>query len=226
MELSHDEIRELLPAYALGAVPDDEEALIRAHIRTCEECMQEADGFAETSSKLALTGGTESLPAGFADRVMAAAVGDRPASAPAASRRRPLWAVLSGVAVLLIAAIVTFQVVELQSDRKRQEQALLALTNDNALTLEGKEGVRAAVVPNGVGSIFAASGLPEAPEGRTYQLWLMSAGQPVSAGTFEIEDGLAVLEVAQPIEDYEDAAVTIERAGGAKEPTTDPILSS
>jgi hypothetical protein len=55
---------------------------------------------------------------------------------------------------------------------------------------------------------------------------LIDESRPVSAGTFEVEDGIALVEVAQPIEDYSAAAVTIERAGGAEQPTTEPILSS
>lgn len=227
MELSHDDIRELLPAYALGAVPADEADVIRAHISTCEECMQEADVHAETSARLALAGPTETLPAGFADRVMAAATGDAHSTASAPARRRlSLWPALAGVAVVLIAAIATFQVIELRKDDARNERVRTILTQETGLPLKGGPGVRAKVAPNGVGSVFVASGLTPAPEGRTYQLWLISAGKPVSAGTFEIEDGIAVLDVAQPIEDYEAAAVTIERAGGAEQPTTDPVLSS
>ena len=102
MELSHDEIRELLPAFAMGAVPKDEAAAIRAHILTCEECTREVDAFADTSARLALTGGEEPLPAGFADRVMAAALGDRSeaAAAPVSERRRKsFWPALAGAGV-------------------------------------------------------------------------------------------------------------------------------
>ena len=228
MELNHDEIKELLPAYALGAVPEDEAAAIRAHIPTCEECMREADGYAETSARLALAGPTEPLPAGFADRVMLAATGDRATATAtkAPARRRSVWPALAALGVVLIAAIATFQVVSNRDQAAVRDQANSILAASNGLTLEGLEGVEAAVVPAGVGSKFAARGLEEAPSGRTYQLWLIKGDRPVSAGTFQIEDGVAVLEVAQPVEDYDAAAVTIERAGGVDQPTTDPILSS
>ena len=120
----------------------------------------------------------------------------------------------------------TFQVIDRQNDASRQERARIALASQSGRVLDGSEGVEAKVVPNGVGSVFAASGLEEAPDGKTYQLWLIDAGKPVSAGTFEVEDGVGFLEVAQPVEDYDSAAVTIERAGGADAPTTDPVLSS
>ena len=227
MELSHDEIRELLPAYALGAVTDDEAAAIRDHILGCEECMQAADGFAETSSKLALAVPSVPLPAGFADRVMEVALEGRAApEAKAAGSRRWRWvAAFGGAALLVIAAVMTFQFFQLREDQRQQEQVLAALSSDQGVELTGTPGVRASVVPHGVGSVFAASGLERAPDGKTYQLWLIDGDRPVSAGTFETSDGLVYYEVAQPIEDYDAAAVTIEQDGGVEAPTTEPILA-
>ena len=51
----HAEIKELIPAYVLGAVPPEEIPSIRAHILSCDECIAEADRFAETASSLALS---------------------------------------------------------------------------------------------------------------------------------------------------------------------------
>jgi anti-sigma-K factor RskA len=228
MELSHEEIKELLPSYALGAVDDREAAAIRDHILGCETCMQEADELEETSRRLAVAVPGEPLPPGFSDRVMAAALEGRvePAAQPQRSRPRWLFAAVGGAALFAIAAVMTFQVVELQGDRERQDRVLEALASDSGVALTGEPGVRASVIPNGVGSVFAVSGLDKAPSGMTYQLWLIDESRPVSAGTFEVEDGIALVEVAQPIEDYSAAAVTIERAGGAEQPTTEPILSS
>ena len=43
MNGSHEEMRELVAAYVLGAVPAEEAPFIRAHISTCDECMAEAE---------------------------------------------------------------------------------------------------------------------------------------------------------------------------------------
>lgn len=228
MELSHEEIKELLPAYALGAVDADQAATIRHHILGCEECMREADEFAEVSRRLAVAVPGEPLPPGFADRVVAAATEGREelATGRGHARRRWWFPAAAGAALLAIAAVVTFQVVELQQDRERQDEVLATLSHEAGVPLSGEPGVRAAVAPAGIGSVFAASGLDKAPSGRTYQLWLIDGDRPVSAGTFDVEDGIALIRVAQPIEEYDAAAVTIERAGGVDAPTTEPILSS
>src|SRR5919106_3205950 len=87
-QLDHDEVRDLLGAYALGAVEPDEAAVIRAHLLTCEECMSEADALASAATTLASAVEPEEPPAGVASRVVAAAVSGRMA-VPATPPRPP-----------------------------------------------------------------------------------------------------------------------------------------
>src|SRR5687767_1244027 len=131
MEPTHEEIKELLPVYALGAVPDDEAAAIRSHILGCEECMQEADRLTVTADGLALVGGLEPVPAGFADRVMAAALEGREVAVEPEPRARRRWTFAAAAAVaasLAVAGVMTFQVVELRREEQRKEQVLAVLS--------------------------------------------------------------------------------------------------
>ncbi len=69
--------------------------------------------------------------------------------------------------------------------------------------------------------------LPPPPSGRTYQLWLIVAGSPVSMGVFGVEpDGRGRLDTASiPAFTGEvTVAVTIEPAGGVPQPTGPIIL--
>jgi anti-sigma-K factor RskA len=109
--------------------------------------------------------------------------------------------------------------------RKKVVAALLRHERDG-LDLQGSAGAVAKVVPTDSGSMFVASGLHEAPADHTYQLWLIKNGTPVSAGTFTIKGGLAVLESSLQLDGYEQAAVTVEPAGGSQQPTTQPIITS
>lgn len=77
------------------------------------------------------------------------------------------------------------------------------------------------------GLVFTASDLPPLRTGRTYQLWLVTAQAPVSAGVFEIDNGGRVTQtfstasdVARPVA----IAVTEEPAGGVPAPTGDKYL--
>lgn len=87
-EMQHDEARELIAAFALGAVEPDEAAAVRAHIDTCADCAADLRAEEEIASALDLVAASE-LPAGFADRVLAAVRTDGVAT-DAAGTRRPL----------------------------------------------------------------------------------------------------------------------------------------
>jgi anti-sigma-K factor RskA len=76
--------------------------------------------------------------------------------------------------------------------------------------------------------VVAATGLPPAQAGRTYQLWGIREGdQPVSLGTFDTAaDGTAVVALAAPAgAAFEISALTDEPAGGSPLPTTTPFLA-
>lgn len=75
---------------------------------------------------------------------------------------------------------------------------------------------------------FYAYGLPELPEDKTYQLWWIADGQPVSGGVFEVDEtGRASVDVAQvPAREVDVWAVTVEPAGGVPQPTGEMVLAS
>ena len=75
------------------------------------------------------------------------------------------------------------------------------------------------------GLFFAAEALPPLPAGRTYQLWTIVAGQPVSHGIFEpAGDGRAQVLAQAPPGAVQAIAVTIEPDGGVPAPTGDKVL--
>jgi len=75
------------------------------------------------------------------------------------------------------------------------------------------------------GLFFAAEALPPLPAGRTYQLWTIVAGQPVSHGVFEpLSDGRAQVLAQAPPGAVQAIAVTIEPEGGVPAPTGDKVL--
>jgi hypothetical protein len=102
-----------------------------------------------------------------------------------------------------------------------------------AVALAGAEGVpaargRAFVEPVGQRIVLLVYDLPPPPPGRTYQLWTIEAGKPVSAGTFATSDaGRARHAIATP-ERLGDAlflAVTVEPAGGVPQPTGPIVMA-
>jgi hypothetical protein len=77
--------------------------------------------------------------------------------------------------------------------------------------------------------MLVVSGLPQPPTGRTYQLWLgsISLGNRVSAGLLLVDAlGAGTLRVPPPRATWSPDifGVTIERQGGAREPSDDLVL--
>jgi hypothetical protein len=72
------------------------------------------------------------------------------------------------------------------------------------------------------GLVFAASGLPPLPDGRTYQVWYLTKGAPVSAGLIKPDaDGRAagVFDAPEIVGGSSGFAVSIEPDGGVPSPT-------
>ena len=222
----HEEIKGLLPAYALGAVTQEELRAIRDHIVSCDECMAEADAYGVATEGLALSVEPVAVPSGFADAVLGKVARPEPAARPQPSPWNR-WLAALGAASLLIIGLLTAALIDARTDVERQEEVLAQiLYDDRGMKLTGGGDAVARMIPTSDGGLFAATGLEEAPEGRTYQLWVIRDGAPEDAGTFEVADGTVVLEVENSLEDAEGVAVTIEQDGGAAQPTTDPIISS
>jgi hypothetical protein len=236
MERTHEELRELVAPYVLGAVDAEEAAQVRSHVLSCEECMAEAENLAAAASALAVFADPVSLPTGFEDGVIGRI---RAESAPDLEPvKRSRWRVLApafGAAALIVAlAVLGLSLIDARNDLSRERDVIATLLQSNeGIELEGEGTAR--MVPTDGGGVFAAAGLEEAPDDHIYQVWLMDdacvEGQPdctpVSAGTFDVEDGVGLLEVDRSLEGFTASAVTLEEgAGSQKGPTTDPVLTS
>ena len=237
MDETHDRLKELVAPYVLGAVPQNEMAFVRAHILSCDECMTEADSFAQVAEKLPLVVQPVALPKGFVERVLAAAGPaeesdtDQEASNVVSleKRRRPSFAsVMAAAAVLMAFAVMTVSLLQTRQDLHHQEVVVSALlrAGDDSMGLQGTSGAVAKMVASNGHSSLVVAGLGEAPDNHTYQLWIQRNGEMQSAGTFDVEEGVAVLDTEWDLEEYEGAAITIEPAGGSPQPTSQPILAT
>lgn len=203
------------------------------HLSTCDECRVELADYEAVTGTLALAVEPVEPPPGFTDRVVAAAMADRPA--PATQRAARRWGrlgILAGAALIAALLVVGATVMESRQDSQRREAVLALLATGDGISLSGEGEVIGRVV----GDEFAIAGVEPAPEGKTYQLWLMrgdecpsddpSRCELVSAGTFNAEDGVALVDLDEPAGEWEDAAVTVEDEAGADFPTTEPFVHS
>ena len=74
--------------------------------------------------------------------------------------------------------------------------------------------------------VVATSGLPALPAGKVYQLWLIGPVKIVSAGLLPTaQAGVTTPVVAAGIVKGDKLGLTVEPAGGSKQPTTTPIVA-
>lgn len=176
-------------------------------------------------------------------------------AARAGRRPRSQWGIgtwaMASAAVLLIAALGAWNVT-LQSraddtdrqltalqDRVEQadrRQALIAQAisasadPDSAVAVLRGVGQQAgtgfAAFPRDGDGYIVLVDLPPAPPGRTWQAWSFADGEAVSMGVMSIgEDGYAVLANVPFRPGTDLVALTIEEAGGAQQPSGEPVVS-
>lgn len=116
----------------------------------------------------------------------------------------------------------------------RDENDLLASPGARVARLTGKEvapGARAVVAYDRASgrAVLIANGLPTAPAGKAYQLWLIADGKKLPGGTFKADpEGRAHMSDRLPAGADAKAAfaVTLEREGGEIAPKGDIYLLS
>ncbi|TPQ19962.1 maleylpyruvate isomerase family mycothiol-dependent enzyme [Streptomyces sporangiiformans] len=110
MTTDHDGVRELLGAWAFGALPPQEEKAVPLHLGECESCAAEAERLRETARLLGGPRGTAMIN-GSAERggpspgepegLLALALRSRPAASRVAPHAAPYAAAVAGLQALL-----------------------------------------------------------------------------------------------------------------------------
>jgi anti-sigma factor RsiW len=231
--VTHHDIEELLGAYALDAVDDDEARQVEAHLRECPRCRAEVAAHREVAALL-ISSSTHPVPDGVWDRI-AAELGEVPPPVPIevafGERRAPRRGVLTGLAVaaaIALIAVVGAVLVSGGGGTADDEQLALLLRDPDTevvelQTPEGAAGARAVIGEDG-DSVLVPTDLPALGTGQTYQLWGLPGGRDemVSLGVlgaepdqqeFHVEGGVTAL------------AISREPGGGSTQPTTDPVVT-
>lgn len=245
---SHDDLAELLGAYALHAVDPDEREHVERHLEECPRCRDEVRAHGEVAALLGNSGGN--APDGLWDRI-ASTLEEAPPPLrlslpgqaeviPLASRRRSggnriVVAAMSAAAAVVIAALGV-KVVEQGDQLDRINSALaddamltaanLALVDPAASTAkltsaDGRFSASAVVLPNGVGYVMVRD-LPALDASRTYQLWGQTSGGLISLGLLGADPGAVVpFQVDAGVAAL---AITEEVAGGVVQSQNPPAL--
>lgn len=225
-ELSHQELDELLGAFALDAVDGDEREQVERYLERSPRARAVVTEYRQTAAFLA-DAGTEAPP-GVWERIEQSLADtpprtEAPAVVPLAPRRRRLRRV--GLAGAAAAAVVVVGVLAVQVVRQDDRIDELARETDRGSVLaaaeaasrdpnatdvrlsspDGAPAARVVYLPNGEGFVMSSNLRPLAPD-LVYQIWARVGDRQspriISAGVLGPDPGVTAFRVRGPVLEF------------------------
>jgi len=215
-------------AYALGALGELEARAFEEHLRGCARCREELATFQPVVDALPSAVPQRSAPAELRGRVLAtvrseaelrgASRGRSASDAPVVARprsRRPWRLASAGLAVAAVSAAVALAIAGSEAVHTRVIGAQASIP-----------GARATLRLNGSRGQLRIQGMPQAPRGDVYELWVQRGSQvrPTDALFTVSSDGRASVGVPGSLEGASAVMVTAEPIGGSAKPTGPAVI--
>ncbi len=240
--MNHEELRDLLPFAALDTLESGEARELAAHLASCLTCTGELAALREVVGWMGVTVAPIAPPATLRARILKSArSGPRPAAAKRALSRT-LGAVGGLAAAAAVVALTMYSLglaarvraIESQLAGERETARFLASPDTATIVLAGTEQapnarMKLAYDRHSGRALLFGYDLPQAPQGKSYQLWFIAGGNPLPGRVFEPDaTGRGRWSEEVPAEGRGAAvfAVTLEPAGGVTAPTGPMILKS
>ncbi len=241
-------IEELLPFYALDALPDEERELVEAYLAEHPELREQADELQSAASALPYGVTPVEPQRRLRDALMARVSVDQRASEQSQTSRprERRWANLFPAFSFIVATIsviwvviLNIQLSQLRNDVSALGKALVAQSNSiqqiNAklpqtpvsaamtISLKGTKVQPQAqgqliADPKSESAVLVITGLGQLEAGKTYQVWLIDASGPKSAGLLTVNaNGQSVIIVTSGSEigSFKSLGISVEPAGGS-----------
>jgi anti-sigma factor RsiW len=228
--ISHDEMLDNVAVYALGALPAAEAAEVAAHLKTCESCRAEYELLrpAVTAVGSSAADYDDELCPGpmLKARIMREVRNSERANAKA--YRWETFAAIAAAFVLTVGALLLYTTM----DRHIVRQTALMAAQSAALADLAAADVKRYRFGNG--QVFVRGsrlyvtfpGLAEPPAGKVYQAWTLPKGSKTMAPSITFtpnERDVTVVRLPESALGVAAVAVSVEPAGGSKQPTSKPI---
>ncbi|MGI8791750.1 MAG: zf-HC2 domain-containing protein [Acidimicrobiales bacterium] len=210
---AHEQLSELMGAFALGAVSEAERAAVDAHLVTCEICQTELASYGPVVANLQLAAeGAE--PSALLDRLGVAMPSGR------SGRMRP-WQVVAAALTVLVLALGMAALLDRRDDQAVRDRLAAAEHHLGLLDLANQSGAQRirlsgsdrfadlVVLPDGRGVLWSDNLTPLA-DGRTYQLWVEVHGDLVA--TTDLGRDPRIVAVSVPADALK-LAITDSRKG-------------
>ena len=240
MSISHEALRNELPAYALGTLEAPDSARLERHLAGCAECRQLLREYEEVNRLLPL-GLPRTEPSPSARRELF----NRARIDATASRRRkfhawwPRLRLHALTATIVVVAVLVSALVWTQIDGGDSEDAAAILedlredSDTQVIPMLGSDAAPQAVAqlffqPGKTQAGLVVSGLPPLPGDRAYQLWFVQPDETRhNGGVFNVDSSGQAMVIIDAPPDYAPGwrcGVTEEPAGGSDAPTGQNVM--
>jgi anti-sigma-K factor RskA len=232
--MSREQLLDLIPAYTLGALTEDERTQVEALLAADAEAQTLLREHQQIADLLPLSAPLQAPPAQLLGRLLTRLAEDRaaspaapvslPTAAPSPTRRlRARWLLPAAAALLLVILAVTWS---LQNAAPPTPQALY----DSILASSGAQQIALVahlddqirgdlvITPEGDRAVIRVEQLPPLAADQAFQLWLIDSDGSVSGGVYRLEGESAhyiSVPVSKPVGDYLRFGVSLEPVGGS-----------
>jgi anti-sigma-K factor RskA len=229
---------DLLPAYALGSLDEEEQLQVSRHLAVCAICRAELQDFDQIVADLPLAIVQSEPASDVKDKIMAYATKDKDSAQRTTKQTwwvrltqamrvsAPVWGFTSLILIVILGLSNLFLWGRLNEIERVSQNVLISIP------LQGTDATPQAVgmvvvSRDGEHGTLIVDGLPVLNELSQYQLWLINDGQRTNGGIFSVdEEGYGSLWVSspEPLLSYSAFGITVEPAGGSPGPTGDKVL--
>ena len=226
---------DLLPAYVLDALTDEETDMVAEHLAVCHTCQAELARLQLVADDLPLALMQTAPPPRVKDSLMAS-IHSR-SSASAASPEQSTWQKLVGffrmplpavgvalIVILALGNLFLLRQLNLTGQQSNTSMRIIALAN----TKDAPNALGTMIIDRqGDYGTLVVDKLAALDSNQQYQVWLLKDGQRVSGGLFSVNpDGYASLEIMapMPLAQYDSLGITVEPVGGSPAPTGAKVL--
>ena len=247
---THSHIIDLLPAYALDCLDEEDSILVSEHLVVCEQCRTELQSFQSVVDQLAFVAPEATPSDDLRDRIMGSLPLESPATQLKNQKSRVSWwkklgFVLKRTApawglVCLVCAIGLgmsswnfWQQLHPQPPPEMGEHDHMAQMFEVVklgCTPEAPDAAGELMISkDGHFALLVVVGLPAPEPGRMYQLWAVRNGQRASGGMFTVTSngyGSMTISIPQELIGYSQFDVTIEPSHGSSIPTGPRVLET
>jgi anti-sigma-K factor RskA len=230
----HDEMLDVVAAYALGVLPPQEASAAIDHLKTCEACQAEYRLLQPAVTAVAYSAEACADPTSGA-AVVSPLLKARIMKRVRGEEKRPqvprVWLAYAAAAACLAFAIVTgFLDVSLNArlGRERAQSSLQAQTIADFMAPDSKHRQfhDGEVLMHGQRLYIAMHNMPMPPKGKVYQAWTLTKGAKSVAPSMTFmpsAGGMTVVRLPEAATTLAAVAVSVEPEGGSLQPTTKPI---